>query len=53
MPNLCRDRLPALVALRPLAEAPDIMLRLVSCVLLLKCVADDDSVELVAFVLVV
>jgi hypothetical protein len=29
------------------------MLRLVSCVLLLLCVAEDDSVELVAFVFVV
>jgi len=53
IPDFLRARLPALVALKPPAEWPDIMLRLVSCVLVLLWVADDDAVELVALVLVV
>jgi hypothetical protein len=52
-PNFLRARLPALVALNPPAECPDMMLLLVSCVLLLLCVAYEDSVEFVALVFVV
>lgn len=52
-PNLRLARLPALVALNPPAEYPDIMLRLVNWVLVLLCVPEEFSVEFVAFVLVV
>lgn len=52
-PNFLRARLPALVALKPPAEWPDIMLRLVSCVLLVLLVVEEFSVELVALVFVV
>lgn len=52
-PNFLRARLPALVALKPPAEWPDMMLRLVSWVLVLLWVAEEEFVESVRFVLVV
>lgn len=52
-PIFLRARLPALVALKPPAECPDMMLRLVSCVLVLLRVAEEEFVESVVFVLVV